>query len=72
MARMNGLVLRLFREQSGLVSRAQAMNAGLSEKSINKRLQRGDWDIVANGVYRLPGTRRLVYEEPGDGEPSRR
>ncbi len=56
MARVNGLVLKMFREQNGLVSRQQALNAGLSEKSIDKRLRRGDWDVAASGVYRLPGT----------------
>lgn len=52
----NGLVLRLFREQRGVISRAQAVKAGVGEGTIDRLVRRGDWELAAYGVYRLPGT----------------
>lgn len=51
----DALVLPLAHEQHGLVSRAQALKAGMSEHTIDGRVKRGDWEPVASGVYRLPG-----------------
>ena len=52
----NGLVLKLFREQHGVLSRDQARKAGLSYGTIDRLLRRGDWEHAGRGVYRLPGT----------------
>src|SRR5512134_515317 len=42
-------------KQHGLVTRAQAMAAGLSRMAIQHRLASGNWHPVARGVYRLSG-----------------
>lgn len=41
--------------QHGLITRAQAMELGLSGKAIEHRLRRAHWHRVARGVYRLAG-----------------
>src|SRR5262249_43850546 len=56
MSRPSGLVLDLFRAQHGLISRRQALEAGMGESAVRWRLEHGDWEVVGPGVYRLPGT----------------
>ncbi len=47
---------QLVAEQSGLVTRAQARSAGLSERAVDWRLRRGRWVRVHPGVYQtVPG-----------------
>lgn len=43
-------------EQHGLVTRAQALKAGLSSSAIDRRLRNGAWDAPYVGVYRLRGS----------------
>ncbi|WP_122262961.1 type IV toxin-antitoxin system AbiEi family antitoxin domain-containing protein [Ornithinimicrobium cerasi] len=44
---------RLARRQQGVVTRAQALDAGLSAATIRWRLERRDWTVVHPGVYLL-------------------
>lgn len=46
---------RLANRQSGHLSRAQALTLGFSTSAIKRRLQRGVWDRVHPGVYRIAG-----------------
>jgi very-short-patch-repair endonuclease len=46
---------RLAERQHGLVTRAQAIEAGLSEKAMRHRVAAGRWLASAPGVYRLAG-----------------
>jgi very-short-patch-repair endonuclease len=39
------------RRQSGVISRAQARAAGLSEDAVDRRVSRGRWDRLYPGVY---------------------
>lgn len=41
--------------QHGVISRAQALRAGLSERAVARRLHSGEWDCVLPSVYRLAG-----------------
>lgn len=41
--------------QHGLITRAQAIELGLSRSAIQHRRQRGQWRLVSRGVYRLMG-----------------
>lgn len=41
--------------QRGLLTRAQAINAGLSPWEVKSRVQRGRWDVVLPCVYRIAG-----------------
>lgn len=45
------------RAQDGLISRAQALDAGLSYDQIRYRCTVGEWDIVRPGVFRGAGIR---------------
>ncbi|MCH7788365.1 MAG: type IV toxin-antitoxin system AbiEi family antitoxin domain-containing protein [Acidobacteria bacterium] len=45
----------LFRQQHGLVTRRQALDVGLTERQIDRRLQCNDWVCERRGVYRLAG-----------------
>lgn len=46
-------VARLFSRQRGLITRAQASDAGLSTQQIQRRLTSGEWIRLASGVYRV-------------------
>ncbi len=46
---------RLTRQQHGLVSRAQALGLGMSEKGLEKRVSRGHWLVLRPGVYAVAG-----------------
>lgn len=58
---LNPRVQRLFRDQHGLVSRAQAREAGVSESAIQRRLSSGEWLVAAPGVYRLPSAKPTFW-----------
>ena len=45
------------RQQHGLISRRQALEAGLSSGGIQTRLRRGDWRPARRGVYAIAGVR---------------
>jgi very-short-patch-repair endonuclease len=45
----------LAKTQHGLVTRAQALECGLSRSAIQHRRERGRWELVARGVYRISG-----------------
>lgn len=42
----------VFRQQHGVISRAQVLAAGLSSAAIGRRLDSGQWEAVHRGVYR--------------------
>lgn len=44
--------------QHGLLTRADALGAGLSPRQVQVRLARGSWELVTRGVYRIAGTPR--------------
>jgi very-short-patch-repair endonuclease/predicted transcriptional regulator of viral defense system len=46
---------RLAERQHGLITRRQAMALGLSSSTIERRRRRGQWIVVAPGVYRIHG-----------------
>lgn len=43
----------ILRAQSGVISRAQARDAGLSNDQVDRRVASGRWAVVYPGVYRL-------------------
>lgn len=47
--------LPILRAQYGVLSRAQAVDAGLSPRAIDRRTESGRWEVVLPGVYRLAG-----------------
>jgi hypothetical protein len=47
------LLGRFFREQHGIVSRAQVLRLGITPRQIQHRLACGEWQLVHPGVYRL-------------------
>ncbi|MBK7862446.1 MAG: type IV toxin-antitoxin system AbiEi family antitoxin domain-containing protein [Archangiaceae bacterium] len=51
---MSSRLEKWFREQSGLVTREQAMSCGISKSALQHRLAIGAWVVAAPGVYRLP------------------
>lgn len=42
--------------QHGLIGRAQAFEAGVTARMIQRRTDNGEWEAVHRGVYRLAGT----------------
>jgi len=44
--------------QHGLITRRQALELGLSERAVDRRLASGRWEPVFRGVFRLAGTER--------------
>lgn len=58
---VNHDVLALCRRQHGLVTRAQAMGAGLTPRQIKRRVISRDWQRLLPGVY-LVGTSRPTWE----------
>lgn len=46
-----GALADLARRQHGLVTRAQALEAGMSARQVLRRLERGRWKPVRRGVY---------------------
>lgn len=43
------------RSQQGLVTRAQALRCGITERQLYRRIDNGQWIILQRGVYRLAG-----------------
>lgn len=48
--------MELAERQHGLFLRAQAVDLGLTPAAIKHRLRTGRWEVIAVGVYRLPGS----------------
>ncbi|MGH2705111.1 MAG: type IV toxin-antitoxin system AbiEi family antitoxin domain-containing protein [Actinomycetota bacterium] len=46
---------RLARSQQGLVTASQALQRGLSQRTVQRRVTSGAWEKLLPGVYRLPG-----------------
>ena len=44
--------------QYGVISRAQALHAGMSARTVQRRVSDGTWEALFPHVYRLPGTPR--------------
>lgn len=49
--------------QQGLLTRAQAGEAGLTQRQVSSRVGRGLWQPVHRGVYRLAGSPRTRQQE---------
>jgi hypothetical protein len=49
---------RLVARQAGVVSLAQAVAAGMSPDTVQRRVQQGRWDRLHPGVYLVGGHRR--------------
>lgn len=54
---LEAALAQMARCQLGLVTRRQALAAGLSLRGIRTRLARGDWLLVRRSVYALAGVR---------------
>src|SRR5690242_16501161 len=52
---MDAVVARIASKQFGLVTRDQALAAGLSEDAIGRRVRSGRWVRLHPNVYRLAG-----------------
>lgn len=49
----DGLLLALAARQGGVITRTQAIDSGLSPRSIQYRVKAGEWQRVLRSVYRL-------------------
>jgi Protein of unknown function (DUF559)/Transcriptional regulator, AbiEi antitoxin len=49
-------IARLSEQQHGAFSRAQAIDAGMHPRTIDRRVNRGEWELVDHAVYRVAGT----------------
>jgi Protein of unknown function (DUF559)/Transcriptional regulator, AbiEi antitoxin len=49
-------IARLSKQQHGVFTRAQAIDAGLHPRAIDRRLRAGQWERVDHAVYRVAGT----------------
>jgi predicted transcriptional regulator of viral defense system len=47
--------LSILRAQYGVLSRAQALDAGMSARAVDRRTESGRWEVVLPGVYRAAG-----------------
>src|SRR2546426_10568159 len=56
-------IAALAERQHGLVTRPQALQRGLTESAIGRRLAAGRWKRVHSGVYRLAGAERTWEQE---------
>ena len=56
------VIARAAVRQHGLVTRAQLLAAGLTERQIDRRLGTGQLLVVHEGVYRLPPV-KPTYEQ---------
>jgi very-short-patch-repair endonuclease len=72
----DAVIMDLVRRQYGLISRQQALRAGIAKSAIDRRAAAGIWEPIARGVYRLPGAppgwhqRALALCLAGDGVAS--
>lgn len=55
-------VLRLARRQHGLISRQQALDAGMTRHQVQHRLDEKRWESVDYGVYCLVGTALTFHQ----------
>lgn len=59
-------ILKLVREialsQHGLITRQQAIEAGLSPRAVDRRLEFGEWVRIFPGIYRIAGA-ASVYQD---------
>jgi predicted transcriptional regulator of viral defense system len=55
-------LIRIEHRQIGLISRHQAVAAGLTAAGIHTRLSRGDWRRVRRGVYAVAGVRPTMAQ----------
>jgi hypothetical protein len=55
--------VRLAAKQHGLITRAQALAAGLSADAIARRLERGHWSVFLAGLYVVGGAPRSWWQE---------
>jgi hypothetical protein len=72
---LTALVMDLARRQHGLVSRDQALRAGLTRGAIDRRVRGGHWEPVGHAVYRFPGAPRTWHQRAlalclGAGSPA--
>jgi len=51
-------ILALAQAQHGVISRRQALEAGVSGHAVDGLLARGEWEVVFRGAFRMAGTRR--------------
>ncbi|MBL8956592.1 MAG: hypothetical protein JNK82_37805 [Myxococcaceae bacterium] len=58
----DALVLDVAKTQWGLVSRKQALAAGMSVWSVDQRVRSGEWAPMGSGVYRLPGSAETWHQ----------
>jgi hypothetical protein len=72
--RLDRAMRKIAASQYGALSAAQARKAGASRAALQQRLRRGDIEVVADGVYVLPGAKRcwrqrlwIALLEVGDG-----
>ncbi|HMC08226.1 MAG TPA: type IV toxin-antitoxin system AbiEi family antitoxin domain-containing protein, partial [Actinomycetota bacterium] len=56
-------IAALAERQHGLVTRPQALERGLTESAVGRRLAAGRWKRVHSGVYRLAGVERTWEQE---------
>jgi Transcriptional regulator, AbiEi antitoxin len=50
-----GKLLWIAGPQYGAVSRQQALSAGISSSTVERRIRSGEWKLLHRGVYVLPG-----------------
>ena len=51
-------ILDLAQAQHGVITRRQALEAGMSGHAVDGLLARGAWEVVFRGAFRMVGTRR--------------
>jgi hypothetical protein len=56
-------IAELATKQHGLITREQALKAGISSSGIDRRLANGSWESVYERVYRLRGTPRSEWQK---------
>jgi hypothetical protein len=57
------IVLHIASQQGGIIRRDQALDAGFTKSTIDRRVSRGEWQVIGHGGYRLfsvPGRLGLV------------
>jgi very-short-patch-repair endonuclease len=58
---MRQTVLRVLRRQEGVISRSQALAAGMTSRQVDLTVHTGTWERVHHGVYRLAGAPVTAY-----------
>jgi hypothetical protein len=57
------LCVQIAAKQHGLITREQALAAGLSPDAIARRLERGHWSVFFAGIYVIGGAPRTWWQE---------